>query len=125
MSAAQLEQRRAAAIVHGARSEVTVERKARNHRRRFLRHAGLKAGDLDAIALSYLHLWARGMARLDLRDAGLVDDEKHYWHAYNAVKRAAESLERRLKELGVDQPSKRSGKALAEHVAHRYGGGGR
>jgi hypothetical protein len=48
---------------------------ARVHRRRWLRQAGLKLEQLDAVAISYLDGWARaiaagehGAARLNLRD---------------------------------------------------------
>ena len=106
---------------NGSRSPVIVERKARAHRRRFWRHAGLKVADLDAIANGYLHHWARGAAMLDLRDQAGAVEAKDYWHAYNATTRAMRELERRLKELGLDRAAPAPGRKLEAHVQARYG----
>jgi len=90
------------ATTHGAHSPAQIAAKARAHRRRFLRRAGLRAADLDAVAAELLGHWARGVAQLDLREAGGADSGKDYWTSYNAVKRALVALERRLRELGLD-----------------------
>jgi hypothetical protein len=47
------------ALKNGARSPARIAAKARAHRRRFLRRAGIRAGDLDAVALELLNLYAR------------------------------------------------------------------
>jgi len=93
---------------NGSRSPALVERKAKAHRRRFLRHAGLRVADLDAIANAHLYHWARGQAVLDMRDAAGAAESKDYWWAYNATSRAMRELERRLKELGLDKAAKRA-----------------
>lgn len=113
-------QRQDAATVHGAYSAARIKAKAAAHRRRFLRHAGLKVADLDGIAAAHLHHWARGMAQLDLFDeAGIA--RRDYWVAHNATRRALDALERRLKELGLDR-GRTKGRALHEHLQRAYGG---
>lgn len=56
------------ALKHGARSEPTVNRVATTQKRRLLRRIGLRAGDLDGIALGYLDSWARAQAKVELLD---------------------------------------------------------
>ena len=94
LSPAQLEQRRLARTRHGAKSEVQIQAKARAHRRRFLRQAGLRAGDLDVVTRGYLDLYARGLAALDLRDAAEAAqaNPRDYWWAYQSVRRALDKL---------------------------------
>ena len=122
LSRAELAQRQEAPLQHGAYSPTQIKAKARSHRVRFLRRAGLKAGDLDAIAAELLRHWARGAAQLDLLDAAGVDTGREYWLAYNATRRAFEKLEARLKELGLDRGPDKA-QDLAGYVAERYGAG--
>jgi hypothetical protein len=103
LSPAALEQRRRAPLVHGARSPRQIAAKARAKERTFLRRTGLKAGDLDPITREVLRLYARGLAVLELREAGGADESKDYWVAFNATRRTLERLERRLGELGLDR----------------------
>jgi hypothetical protein len=84
-----------------------------------LRRAGLRAGDLDAVSSELLHLWARGVAQLDLREAGGVDSGKDYWVAYNGTRRTLEKLERRLALLGFDRKGDDPFEALERHMAQR------
>jgi hypothetical protein len=100
---AQLEQRRLAPLRHGGCSPTRIAAQARAHRRRFLRRAGLKAGDLDAVALELLNLWARGTAQLDLRERGGADASKDYWVSFNATRRVLERLDQRLRDLALDR----------------------
>jgi hypothetical protein len=106
-------------ILHGAHSEPRIRAKARAHRRRFLRQAGLRAGDLDAVAVAKLDLWARGQVRLDLWDDNPGRNERDYWTAFNATSRALQSLERRLRELKLGA-GRRQGEALRAHLEQRY-----
>lgn len=88
------------AVQHGGFSERQVVSRARARRRRFLRHIGLRAGDLDAIARAYLDTWARAAARVDLFDAAGVD-HKHVMTAANTELRTLKALDERLRELGL------------------------
>ena len=103
LSVAELEQRRLAPLRHGARSPNQIKAKARAVERGFLRRNGLKAGQLDPFTREVLRLYARGIAQLDLREAGGVDSGKDYWVSFNAVRRTLERLEVRLRELGLDR----------------------
>jgi hypothetical protein len=98
------------AVVHGAKSPTQIAAKARNHKRRFLRRAGIKAGDLDAVALELLNLYSRGCAQLDLREAGGVDSGKDYWTAYNGTRRVLERLDRRLRRRARSRARERLGR---------------
>jgi hypothetical protein len=57
------------AVKHGAHSETRVNPVATVQKRRLLRQIGLRAADLDALALGYLDLWARAQAKVELYDA--------------------------------------------------------
>jgi hypothetical protein len=105
LSVAQVEQRRAARTTHGATSPPRIAAKARAHRRRFLRRAGLRATDLDPVTNELLTHWARGVAQLDLREAGGVDSGRDYWVAYNGTRRTLEKLEKRLQDVGLGPPA--------------------
>lgn len=118
---AQREQRRVAATTHGATSPTQIKARARAHRRRLLRRAGLRATDLDAVANELLTHWARGVAQLELREAGGVDSGRDYWVAYNATRRTLEKLQARLRELGIDERKDDPFAALSEHLASKDG----
>lgn len=103
LSPAQLEQRRTAALKHGARSPNQIRARARAHRRRFLRQIGLRASGLDAIARAYLDGWARALAKVDAYDAAELDrDPREYHAALNAARLWMAKLEGRLATLGLD-----------------------
>jgi len=94
------------ALRHGANSPSQIKRRARAHRRRFLRQIGLRASGLDAIALAYLDGWARALAKVDAYD----DDPRHrerdpreYHAAMNSARLWMTRLEERLKEVGLDR----------------------
>lgn len=110
------------AAVHGARSPSRIAAKARAHKRRFLRRAGLRAGDLDAIAMELLNHWARGCAQLDLREAGEVDHSKDYWVAYNGTRRTLERLEKRMHDVGLDRVADDPFDRLHAHLAAKRDG---
>jgi hypothetical protein len=104
--------------IHGATSPRQIRPLARRHKRRFLRRAGLRLGDLDAVAGEYLTHWARGMAQLDLREDAGADTRKEYWSAYASVQRALEKLEGRLRGLGLlNRPGDRASGDLDGLVA--------
>ena len=63
-------------ILHGARSEPTVRRVATVQKRRLLRQVGLRASDLNGTGLSYLDLWARAQAKVELMDSWAAE---HGW----------------------------------------------
>ena len=106
---------------HGAYSESRIRAKARAHRRRFLRHLGVRASDLDAITAAKLSHWARGQAQLDLFDATGERGSRNYWTAYNGITRALRDLERRVQELGLDRSGEgRNGDALRAHIEKHY-----
>src|SRR5262249_49848580 len=81
------------ALVHGARSPRLIAAKARAKERAFLRRNGLKASHLDPITREVLRLYARGLAVLELREAGGADEARDYWTAFNATRRCLERLE--------------------------------
>jgi hypothetical protein len=97
---------------------------SRAHRRRFLRHAGLRASDLDAIEIAYLEGWARANARVDLFD---TDDQprelKAYFSALNSARLSMTKLEQRMGQNGRS-PAKAKSKALRDHLEKNYGEGG-
>jgi hypothetical protein len=122
LSAAQVEQRRAAATTHGARSPNQIKARARAHRRRFLRQIRLRASDLDAFALGYLDGWARALAKVDAYDAAELDrDPREYHAALNAARLWLAKLEARLTKLGLDRGP--TGSPLDEYLERTYGGG--
>jgi hypothetical protein len=57
------------ALKHGVESEPVVKKVATVQKRRLLRQIGLRAGDLDAVALGYLDLWARVQSKVELYDS--------------------------------------------------------
>jgi len=105
------------AMRHGARSASQIKARARAHRRRFLRQAGLRARDLDAIAGAYLDGWARALAKLDAYDsAGLERDPREYHAAMNSARLWLAKLEQRLGAVGLDHPA--AGDPFAALAAH-------
>ena len=110
------------ALAHGAYSENVIGRKARARKRTFLRQAGLKAADLDALGHSYLDLWCRATARVEAWDAASATPE-HLLTAQNTALRALRALEQRLRELGlIARAGGQPGAKLAEYFASRNGG---
>ena len=104
LSAAEVEQRRRAPMRHGGYSATQIKARARAHRRRFLRQAGLKASGLDAVASAYLDAWARALARVDLFDVEQREHEaREYFSALNSSRLAMAKLEARLSVLGLDR----------------------
>jgi hypothetical protein len=95
------------AAVHGAKSPRLIAPKARAIERAFLRRNGLKAGQLDPISREVLRMYARGLAVLELREAGGADEARDYWTAFNATRRCLERLEVRLRDLGLDRAAGR------------------
>ena len=80
LSDAQLAQREQANHRHGARSERRLTPLARNLKRNILRQLGLRASDVDPLALGYLELYVRALAKVRLYDAwveehGLIDEQ--------------------------------------------------
>lgn len=117
LTAAELEQRRAARTKHGAASETQIRPRARNHRRRVLRQLRLRPRDLDPIGLGYLDAYVRLQAKLDAIDAyvaehGLIrgDGElqpcmKAYATFSNSARLALQRLESHLTDrIIVDEP---------------------
>ena len=94
-----------------------IKARARGNRRAFLRRAGLRACDLDAVTLSMLDVYARGKAQLDLRDEAQAGAGKDYWVSFNAVRRALDSLARRLHDLGLDSGRGNGAGGLAQLAA--------
>lgn len=66
---AQIEQRRQARTTHGARSEAQIAPRARNAKRRLLRQIGMRAADLDPIALGLLDAWSSCASKRRALDA--------------------------------------------------------
>ena len=110
-------------LTHGANSPRQISARARNVKRRFLRKAGLKAADLDAIAMEYLNHFARGSACLDLREAAEADASKDYWTAFNSTTRALDRLDARLRRLGLDRTDPDPFERLAAHLEAKRNGG--
>jgi hypothetical protein len=105
LSVAEVEQRRRAPVTHGANSPARIKAKARAHRRRFLRRAGLKAALLDAVAAAYLDGWARALAKVDLFDSdeSRAGELREYFAALNAARLWMGKLEARLAAVGLDR----------------------
>lgn len=112
------------ASTHGGYSQSRIRAVARAHKRRFLRHLGVRASDLDAVTRLQLDHYCRGCARLDLFDAVDAPTNGRYWVAFNACTRAMKDLEARIKELGLDRQAPATAAQLAAHVEGRYGGNG-
>jgi hypothetical protein len=99
-------------VLHGARSEQRVKRTATVQKRRLLRQIGLRASDLDGIALGYLDTWARAQAKVELMDAwsnehGWLTEDGHppgfvavYFAAINSSRLALSKLEDHLRARG-------------------------
>ena len=99
------------ALRNGTRSPNEIKRRARNHRRRFLRQLRTRATDLDPIALAYVDGWSRALAKLDAYD----DDPRHrerdpreYHAALNSARLWLVKLEQRLGAVGLDRGNGRS-----------------
>jgi hypothetical protein len=122
LTSAQLRQRREAPLRHGGYSADQIKRRARAHRRRFVRQAGLKLSGLDAVAGAYLDAWARALARVDLFDLEEREREpREYFAALNSARLSMGKLESRLRELGLDRRGD-GRQGLKEYVTREYGG---
>lgn len=124
LTPAELEQRRQAPTRHGAYSAPQIKAKARAHRRRFLRQAGLKASELDAIAGAYLEGWAHARARVDLFDLEEREREPaEYFAALNSARLSMAKLEARLNALGVKTAkTPAAGDRARAHLEQHYRG---
>jgi hypothetical protein len=94
------------ALRNGARSPNEIKRRARNHRRRFLRQLHTRATDMDPIALAYVDGWARALAKLDAYDDDPQyrdRDPREYHAALNSARLWLAKLEQRLGAVGVDR----------------------
>jgi hypothetical protein len=112
LTPAQLEQRGAANLRHGARSEPQVRQVATVQKRRLLRQIGLRAADLDGVALGYLDAWARAQSKVELMDQwaaehGWLDEDGRppgfvsvYFAALNSARLSLGKLEEHLKARG-------------------------
>jgi hypothetical protein len=126
MSAAAVEQRRNAQLVHGAQSEPRVKDAARAQKRRLLRRLGRRASDLDAISALYVDLLSRSLAKLALLDkhyaaAGIVREDGQgqatlplYVSMLNSARLTAARLADHMARQGEQ------GEDLADYIAANY-----
>jgi hypothetical protein len=117
LTPAEVEQRRRAPVLHGADSPAQIVRVARAQKRRWLRQAGLRAGDLDGIALALLDNWSRAQSKVELCDRwyaehGFLDEHgephgpsKLYFTAMNCARLAATRLAEHVKARGLGETS--------------------
>lgn len=101
---------------HGANSPATVSAAALTHRRRLLRHLGLRVADVDAIGRALLLNWSRAAGALALLDvhaneAGWLDEDgeprgftRLYIGLLNAERLAALRLADHLRARNPGQP---------------------
>ena len=127
VSAAVVEQRRAAPLVHGVRSEGKVRNVARAQKRVILRHLGVRARDLDAVSAVYVDVLARSLAKAVMLDSyyaerGIVRPDGQgeptlavYMSALNQARLTAGKLAEHMARLGV------SGDDLADYIDAEYG----
>lgn len=99
-----------AARKHGANSPAQIVRVARGQKRRLLRQIGLRAADLDGVALALLDNWSRAQSKVELLDRwlaehGVVQEDgeptppmKIYFTALNCSRLAATRLAEHLRE---------------------------
>jgi hypothetical protein len=102
---------------HGARSERHVTPLAANLKRNILRQIGLRASDLDAVALGHLEVYVRALSKVRLYDEwidkhGLVDPDGSspgfmatYFAALNSARLSLRAFEDHLKAQGGGPPS--------------------
>jgi hypothetical protein len=117
LTEAQLAQRADAPTRHGARSERQIAPLARNLKRNVLRQIGLRASDLDPVALGLLELYVRALSKVRLYDAwidehGLVGADGQapgfmasYFAALNSARLSLGRFQDHMKERGVGEPS--------------------
>jgi hypothetical protein len=129
MTFAELEQRRTAALKHGAHSTAQTAPIARAQKRRFLRRNGLKASRLSGVQLAYLEAWARTAAKVEAIDHyvaanGLIRDDgepqpalKLYVSLVNANRLAMTKLEESLRADKADGDD-----TLSDYIERTYGG---
>jgi hypothetical protein len=101
-----------AAVRHGAHSDKRVSPRAATHKRRVLRQIGLRASDLDGIALGYLDGFSRAQAKIELLDAyadanGFIDRRGKprgfaavYVSLLNSARLSLSRLDEHLKKRG-------------------------
>lgn len=114
LTPAELEQRRTAAVTHGAHSDAQISPIARSQKRRMLRQIGLSAADLDGVGRAYLDSWARCQAKVELMDRwaaenGWLDEEgkpppfaAFYLAAVNSARLAITKFAEHQKARGGD-----------------------
>jgi hypothetical protein len=124
LSARELDQRRAAALRHGATSERQIVRRATIEKRRLLRQVGLRQQDLESVGRALLSNWARAAAALHLLDEfadreGWLDPDGNprgfgrlYISLLNAERLALRALGDHLRAADTDPLSK-----LAAHLS--------
>jgi hypothetical protein len=120
-------QREQAALVHGARSQVLVRRRAGYIKQGVLQPLGLRYADLSQIAKRYLDLYSRVVAKIEAYDAhaaehGFIDAEGNappwiaqYYAAINSAARLLAKLDAHLARHLEAQPS-----PLERHLAEHY-----
>jgi len=119
------------ALVHGGHSPAQIVHVARTQKRRWLRQAGVRAGDLDGVAQALLDNWARAQAKVELLDryfaeAGFLDEHgeprpaaKVYFTALNSSRLAAARLAEHVKHRQDADPFG----PLADYLAEKAGDG--
>jgi hypothetical protein len=120
---------------HGANGVARIRPAARAQKRRFLRQAGLRASDLDGVALALLDNWGRAQAKVQLLDAyfdehGFLDERgeprppaKVYFTALNSARLAATRLKEHLRERSGDPVKQLADYIDAEYAQPDAGGG--
>jgi hypothetical protein len=105
------------ALRHGGYSQARIAPVARVQKRRLLRQVGLRASDLDGVALALLDNWARAQGKVELLDQhfaaiGLLDSDgepraatRVYFTALNSARLAAVRLAEHLKTRRVADAS--------------------
>lgn len=104
------------ALTHGGYSERTLRPVATTQKRRLLRQIGLRAGDLDGVALGLLDGYARAQSKVELYDRwaaehGYLNERgesppwvREYFAALNSARLSLKALAEHLKrrQLGPD-----------------------
>ena len=129
VTAAVVEQRRAAGTAHGTRSEVLVRDAARAQKRRILRRLGVRASELDAVSVVFVDVLARSLALAGMLDRfyigrGVVREDGQgeptlsvYLSALNQARLTAAKLAEHMARQGV------SGDDLHDYIEAEYGNG--
>jgi hypothetical protein len=130
VTAAVVEQRRAASTRHGTRSEVLVRDAARAQKRRILRRLGVRSADLDAVSAVLVDVLARSLALAGMLDRfyagrGVVREDGQgeptlavYLSALNQARLTAAKLAEHMSRQGV------TGDDLRDYIVENYGANG-